>query len=526
MGFRFTLAAAQRAALLALAASLAGCASFDWRSQPRDAVVAAAFERIDQVALQPPDFARLGLLGAQGLSRIDPALHVERDRRQLVVLYRGKPVEKLPAPPAADALGWAAAVTRVAGIGTAVSPAFLAAPPEDIHHAALAAAVSTLDLYSSYRSPARAFQEREQREGYGDIGVEWEALAGGFAARSVGQGSPAARAGIEPGDVLYEIDGQSLAGATLSGLARRLHGPPDSQIEIGLRRGEADLRFTLTRAKFVAPTVTAYRDGALTYLRISSFNSGTAEQTEAQIRRLAETEAGPARGLVIDLRGNAGGLLDQAVAVADLFLAAGQGILWTAGRHPGSFQTYQAAGGDMLAGQPIAILVDGRTASSAEVLAAALRDNGRALVIGTTTLGKGSVQTVTRLPNSGELLLTWSLMYGPKGLPIQKLGIVPGLCSETAARADAGGDAETAADAGGERLWQAAAEGDAAAIENLRRRCRPPEDGAPAPRGGPADRDLALARVSLLGDPAGFAALAAAGMPPVEPIPGRLQAAR
>lgn len=497
------------------ALTLAGCASFDWQSQPRDAVIAAAFERIDQVALHAPDFGKLGLVGAQGLSMIDPNLDVENKRRTLVVVFNGKPVETLPAPAANDALGWAAAVTRIAALSAQVSPAFAAVQPEEVQRAALAAAVSTLDAYSSYRGPARAFEEREQREGYGDIGVDWAQTEAGFTARTVHADSPASRAGLLAGDRLVRIDQAAVTVSSLYGLNRRLHGPPDSKVEIGVRRGDIEKTFVVVRKKFVAPTVTAFRDGALTYLRISSFNSGTAEQVEAQVRRLARTaDDGEARGLILDLRGNAGGLLDQAVAVADLFLQAGQGILWTAGRHPGSFQTYQASGGDLLGGKPIAVLVDGRTASSSEVLAAALRDNGRAILIGTTTLGKGSVQTVTRMPNNGELLLTWSLMYGPKGLPIHRLGLIPGQC--TAKTADAA-PSETA-------LLQAAAQGDAAAITALRGRCAADETQA-APRGGPADADLALARRSL-GDPAAFQALAEAGIPEVPPIPGRLQAAR
>lgn len=514
--YRFRLQSALRFAVAAVGPLiLSSCASFDWKSQPRDAVIAAAFERIDQVALDAPDFARLGLVGAQGLSMIDPNLDVEKERGTLVVLFEGKPVEKLPVPAANDAIGWAAAVTRVAAIGAQISPAFVDVPPEEVQRASLAAAVSTLDAYSSYRGPARAFEEREQREGYGDIGIDWEQGKDGFTVRAVHADSPAGRAGLQVGDRLVSIDKVAVTMSSLNGLNRRLHGPPDSKVEVAVRRGAEDRSFTVERKKFVIPTVTAYRDAALTYLRISSFNSGTAEQVEAQIRRLARTAEGEARGLILDLRGNAGGLLDQAVAVADLFLPAGQGILWTAGRHPGSFQTYQASGGDLIDGKPIAILVDGRTASSSEVLAAALRDNGRALIIGTTTLGKGSVQTVTRLPNNGELLLTWSRMYGPKGLPIHRLGIVPAQCTGQAAEAPA---RKTA-------LLQAAAAGEAAAIASLREGCRASDEAQPAPRGGPADQDLALARKTLA-DAQLFRALAEASIPDLPPIPGRLQAAR
>ena len=137
------------------------------------------------------------------------------------------------------------------------------------------------------------------------------------------------------------------------------------------------------------------------------------------------------KGVILDLRDNPGGLLDQAVAVSDLFLSSGR-IVSTEGRHPRSFQRYEAHGGDKLSGKPLVVMINGRSASSAEIVAAALQDLGRAVVVGTNSYGKGTVQSVFRLPNDGELTLTWSRFHAPSGYTLQDLGVLPNLCTSDA----------------------------------------------------------------------------------------------
>ena len=167
-------------------------------------------------------------------------------------------------------------------------------------------------------------------------------------------------------------------------------------------------------------------------LQITGFNKGTSDQfSAALVAGLSQTPAPD--GLVIDLRGNRGGVLRQAVLIADTLLPAGT-IVQAAGRDPDADQNFSAEGGDITAGLPMVVLVDGQTASAAEILAAALADNRRAVVVGSSTLGKGLVQAVTILPDGGELFITWSRVLAPRGWPLQTLGVIPQICTSLGAQ--------------------------------------------------------------------------------------------
>ena len=191
------------------------------------------------------------------------------------------------------------------------------------------------------------------------------------------------------------------------------------------------LRIDIERAHIVPTTVYAsYRDG-LVILRVTGFNKGTASDLAEELRKARVALGASIRGVVLDLRGNPGGLLKQSVKVADLFLSEGQ-IVSTRGRHPNSLQYFEAGGSDLAQGLPIAVLVDGKSASAAEIVAAALQDQGRAVVIGTSSFGKGTVQTVIRLPNDGEITLTWSRLVTPSGYALHGLGVRPSVCTSGA----------------------------------------------------------------------------------------------
>jgi carboxyl-terminal processing protease len=206
---------------------------------------------------------------------------------------------------------------------------------------------------------------------------------------------------------------------------------------------------------------------------------------------------------VLDLRGNRGGVLDQAVGIASLFLRAGV-IARTDGRHPDAGRTWVASGPDLAEGVPVVVLVDGRTASSAEIVAAALGDRGRAVVVGSVTTGKGLIQAVIPLPNGGELLLTWSRVLAPRGWPIQALGVLPALCTSLGADAVAAslaelrrGDAPMADMQVAERVLRAPVP--AATVARIRNAC-PPAEGR--------EGDLAAARALIEAPEAYEAALA------------------
>jgi carboxyl-terminal processing protease len=172
------------------------------------------------------------------------------------------------------------------------------------------------------------------------------------------------------------------------------------------------------------------------HLRVSGFTALTSAQVTGFVEA-AFAGANPPRGIVLDLRGNRGGILTQAVAVADIFLDGGE-IVGTAGRHPDANRRYGASDTDLAQGRPIVVMVDGRTASAAEILAAALAERGRAAVLGTATQGKGLVQILLPLPNGGELQLSWSRIVMPSGWPLQGAGLLPALCTAGGAEAAAG----------------------------------------------------------------------------------------
>ncbi len=238
--------------------------------------------------------------------------------------------------------------------------------------------------------------------------------------------TPAARAGIRPGDVITEIDGEPVTAANVDAAVEALRGEPGSEIRLTLvREGMADpLRLTLVRETIRVASVRArLLAPGFGYLRISHFQADTGRDAAQKLAAINPKDK-PLQGLVLDLRSNPGGLLNAAVEAADVFLDSGV-IVSTKGRLPYANSEYRAKRGDALKGAPIVILADGGTASAAEVLAGALRDHRRALIMGAPSFGKGSVQTVLPLDNGDSLKLTTSRYYSPSGRSIQASGLVP-----------------------------------------------------------------------------------------------------
>ena len=266
----------------------------------------------------------------------------------------------------------------------------------------------------------------------------------------------------------------------------------------------APFELALRRQRIVPPTVVATRQGDATILKIASFNQRTARNVK---KHVAELNRGATSGVILDLRNNPGGLLDQAVEVADVFLDRGR-IVGTRGRHPHSQQSYAATGKDLSGGLPLVILVNGNTASASEVVAAALQDQQRAVIIGTNSYGKGTVQTVYRLPNDGELTLTWSRLHPPSGYRLHGLGVLPTVCSHGGGdqrdvtqlldQVRTGGDAES----GLLSQWRATDTTDTSVLDSLRSAC--------ASDAGTPEADIELAQM-LLASPALYDRLLRAG---------------
>jgi len=239
--------------------------------------------------------------------------------------------------------------------------------------------------------------------------------------------SPAAEAGIRPGDVIATIDGIAVNANTLSDTIERMRGKEGTEVKIGImREGSAEpLQFTLKRSRVELRSVRSeLLEPGMAYVRISQFSETTGDDLNAALKDLRKRNAAPLKGLVLDLRNNPGGVLEAAVSVSDTFLDSGV-IVTAKGRTPESKFQMDATPGDALNGAPIVVLINGGSASAAEIVAGALKDNHRAKLMGRTTFGKGSVQTVIPLSGDRAIKLTTSLYYTPSGISINHRGIAP-----------------------------------------------------------------------------------------------------
>jgi carboxyl-terminal processing protease len=262
---------------------------------------------------------------------------------------------------------------------------------------------------------------------YSGIGVEVTAEDGVLIVIAPLDGSPAARAGIRPGDAILSIDGRLLRSEPLDEAISRIRGEPGTVVRLGIGREPLPqpLEFSIERAMVSVHSVRYdMLEPGYGYLRISQFSETTGPDAQDAIRALEREAGGSLRGLVLDLRNNPGGVLDAAVEVSDAFLEEGT-IVSAEGRSPESRFRMEAADGDLSRGTPIAVLVNEGSASAAEIVAGALRDNGRAKLLGQKTFGKGSVQTVLPLEDGQALKLTTSRYFTPSGVSIHERGIEP-----------------------------------------------------------------------------------------------------
>ncbi|MBM1220619.1 S41 family peptidase [Ponticoccus sp. SC2-23] len=306
--------------------------------------------------------------------------------------------------------------------------------PSELIEAAIDGMLTSLDPHSSYLSPEDAADMRFQTRGeFGGLGIEVTQEEGWVKVVSPMDGTPADAAGIQAGDFITAVDGVNTLGLTLDEAVEMMRGPVGSEIIITVvREGETEpFEVSIIRDTIRLTAVRARSEGESVVLRISTFN----DQTLPNLRDgLAEqiAEAGGVdnvNGIVIDLRNNPGGLFNQAIYVADAFLDAGE-IVSTRGRQPEDGDRYNATPGDLAEGLPIVVLINGGSASSSEIVAGALQDHRRAIVVGTQSFGKGSVQTVMPLRGDGAMRITTARYYTPSGRSIQALGISPDIIVE------------------------------------------------------------------------------------------------
>ncbi|MBM3518779.1 MAG: S41 family peptidase [Alphaproteobacteria bacterium] len=293
--------------------------------------------------------------------------------------------------------------------------------------AAINGMLAALDPHSSYLN-AKNFTEMQvqTRGSFGGLGIEVTMENGLVKVISPIDDTPAFRAGVMAGDVITHLDAEPVLGMTLTEAVERMRGPVNSTIELTVRRAATTdpLKIAITRAVIKLRSVRHRLESNAGYIRINSFSEQTSGDVESAVAAIERQLGNDLEGFVLDLRNNPGGLLDQAVQVSDLFLDRGE-IVSTRGRRPETVTRYNAKKGDVADGRPIIVLINGGSASAAEIVAGALQDHKRALVLGTTSFGKGSVQTVTPLGENGALRLTTSRYYTPSGRSIQATGIEP-----------------------------------------------------------------------------------------------------
>jgi carboxyl-terminal processing protease len=307
---------------------------------------------------------------------------------------------------------------------------------EEAMEAAIQGMLASLDPHSSYMDSTEYRDMQTQTRGeYGGLGIEVTSEDGIVRVVSPIDGTPAARAGIQAGDFLTAINGESIVGLTLNEAVRRMRGESGTDITVTVaREGTEPFDVTITREIINVRAVTARVEGGdIGIIRISTFNERTGTMLQDALRQVRRDTGARLRGVVIDLRNNPGGLLDQAIEVSDAFLDGGE-VVSTRGRQAQDVQRYNARRGDDLAGVPIVELINGASASASEIVAGALQDRNRALIVGTDSFGKGSVQTVIPLQGGrdGALRLTTARYYTPAGRAIQGAGITPDM--EVAAR--------------------------------------------------------------------------------------------
>ena len=305
---------------------------------------------------------------------------------------------------------------------------------KELVEAAINGMLTSLDPHSSYLSADDAAKMRVETRGeFGGLGLEVTQEDGFVKVVSPIDGTPAAAAGMESGDFITAVDGENLLGLTLDEALQFLRGPVGSEVIITVvREGEIEpFDVSIIRDTIKLTAVRTRTEGKAVVLRVTTFNAQTFPNLKDGLEKQIEEAGGIDNidGVIVDLRNNPGGLLNQAVFVSDAFLDAGE-IVSTRGREPQDGDRYNATEGDLAQGKPIVVLINGGSASASEIVAGALQDHRRAIVVGTKSFGKGSVQTVVPLQGEGAMRLTTARYYTPSGRSIQALGISPDIIVE------------------------------------------------------------------------------------------------
>jgi carboxyl-terminal processing protease len=293
--------------------------------------------------------------------------------------------------------------------------------------AAVNGMLKSLDPHSAFLPPEQVKQMQVNIKGeFGGLGIEVTMEDGFVKVVTPIDDTPAARAGVQPNDLITHIDGEAVLGLSLTEAVKKMRGAVGTDILLMVNRsGVAEpFEITITRAVIKVQSVRARAEGNVAYIRISSFSEQTESGLRRSMRNLKEELGDKIEGVILDLRNNPGGLLDQAIAVSDAFLDRGE-IVSTRARDVSAIERYNAKPGDLATGLPVIVLINGGSASASEIVAGALQDHKRAILMGTRSFGKGSVQSIMQLGGGNQLKLTTARYYTPSGNSIQARGIIP-----------------------------------------------------------------------------------------------------
>jgi len=440
-------------------------------------VVMQAYRAIGDRALREPDFRTLSQDTYRGFATQDPSMSLVSADGVYTVMRDGKAViSRTPPANPADGRAWGSMMADIFTASLKASPALQQVERQALIKGAMDATTKPLDRNTRYADPEEARDDRFQRDGGGGIGITVERTAEKKTViRAVQADSPSGRAGIQPDDQIMAVDGENMVDRPLADVVHKLRGTVGAPVSLTVLRPSQGRELTLSmkRGRIIPTTVEYERHGDVALIRLKGFNSATDESLHQALDKARADIGRDLAGYIIDMRGNRGGLLDQAQDVAEEFIGDGP-IFSTQGRHPDSHRVYRSSSRRAVT-LPIVVLVNGNSASAAEIVAAALQDRGRAVVVGTTSYGKGTVQTVLRMPNEGELILTWSRLVAPSGYTWNELGVMPNICTAKVADVNKLGP-EVDASRPLLTRWHAEREPSPQEVASLRKICPPGED--------------------------------------------------
>jgi carboxyl-terminal processing protease len=390
---------------------------------------ADVFTQIHEFYLEPISSETLALAGLAKLDQADQSFAVAEIGHTVVFFDKDTAIEHIPAPDPDDADGWAAVVSTALADARRHAPDLAGASDEVLYQKIFDGMLPKLDRFTRYAGGDAGRDQRASRDGFGGIGITLDYSDGAPRVSTVTPNTPASKE-LKVDDRLVAIDADDVGGWTERQVIDHLRGEAGTRVTVTVTRPghTGPIVASMKRALIVNPTVTTEREDGIAIFHVSSFNTGTAQALAEAIVETRKDLGRQWRGSILDLRGNPGGLLEQATSVAGLFIENGE-IVSTRGRNPAAMQEFEAHTGDQTHGRPLVVLVNGGSASSAEIVAAALQDHDRAVLVGSSSYGKGTVQRVLTLTNQGELTLTWARLYTPDHYVLHEHGVVPVFCT-------------------------------------------------------------------------------------------------